>query len=68
MAITTGLLFELHALGTLLLFAIWPLTRRVHVLIAPIGYLVRPSIVYRSRDQTPAPRPARLGAMTLTRG
>jgi hypothetical protein len=26
-AITTGLLFELHALGTLLLFAIWPLTR-----------------------------------------
>jgi nitrate reductase gamma subunit len=38
------------------LFALWPFTRLVHVFSAPVGYLFRPYIVYRSRDaRTPAP-------------
>ncbi|GAA4038926.1 respiratory nitrate reductase subunit gamma [Nonomuraea soli] len=53
------LLFQLHALSALALFAIWPFTRLVHMLTAPIGYLTRPYVVYRSRD-TGAP-PARRG-------
>ena len=55
-----GLGFQLHALSALTLFAIWPFTRLVHVFSAPIGYLTRPYIVYRSRDrQLGARRPAR---------
>jgi nitrate reductase gamma subunit len=53
------LLFQLHALSALLLFAFWPFTRLVHMLTAPLGYLTRPYIVYRSRDPqlgTRAPR------------
>ncbi|MHA5051173.1 respiratory nitrate reductase subunit gamma [Streptomyces sp. SD15] len=43
-------LFQLHALSALLLFAAWSFTRLVHMLTAPLGYLTRPYIVYRSRD------------------
>ncbi|GAA1080974.1 MULTISPECIES: respiratory nitrate reductase subunit gamma [Kitasatospora] len=46
------LLFQLHALSACLLFAAWPFTRLVHVWSAPVGYLVRPYLVYRRR---PAP-------------
>ncbi|GAB3344997.1 respiratory nitrate reductase subunit gamma [Modestobacter lapidis] len=42
--------YQLHALSALLLFAIWPFTRLVHVFSAPLGYFTRPYIVYRSRD------------------
>ena len=34
----------------LVLFALWPFTRLVHAFSAPIGYLFRPYIVYRSRE------------------
>lgn len=44
-------LFRLHALSALVLFAIWPFTRLVHMLTAPVGYLTRPYVVYRSRDE-----------------
>ncbi|MEU8404449.1 respiratory nitrate reductase subunit gamma [Nonomuraea sp. NPDC048892] len=44
-------LFQLHGLSALVLFAIWPFTRLVHMLTAPVGYLTRPYIVYRSRDE-----------------
>lgn len=44
------LLFQLHVVSALLLFALWPFTRLVHVFSAPVGYLFRPYIVYRSRD------------------
>ncbi|MBB6553447.1 respiratory nitrate reductase subunit gamma [Nonomuraea rubra] len=50
------LLFQLHALSALVLFAIWPFTRLVHMLTAPVGYLTRPYIVYRSRDEERAVR------------
>ncbi|MFI7450268.1 respiratory nitrate reductase subunit gamma [Nonomuraea sp. NPDC049714] len=56
------LLFQLHALSALVLFAIWPFTRLVHMLTAPVGYLTRPYVVYRSRDEQPAgARPPRRG-------
>ncbi len=55
------LLFQLHALSALALFMIWPFTRLVHMLTAPIGYLTRPYIVYRSRDE-------QLGSRTPRRG
>lgn len=42
--------FQLHALVAMALFAMWPFTRLVHVFSAPVGYLTRPYIVYRSRD------------------
>jgi nitrate reductase gamma subunit len=54
-------LFQLHAISALLLFASWPFTRLVHMLTAPLGYLTRPYIVYRSRD-------VRLGSRTPRRG
>ena len=43
--------FRAHALLAFLLFAMWPFTRLVHVFSAPIGYLTRPYLVYRSRDE-----------------
>ncbi|UAL29859.1 respiratory nitrate reductase subunit gamma [Nocardioides rotundus] len=45
--------FKLHALVAFGLFALWPFTRLVHVFSAPLGYLTRPYIVYRSRDDRP---------------
>ena len=45
--------FRLHALVAFALFALWPFTRLVHVFSAPIGYLTRPYVVYRSRDDRP---------------
>ncbi|MET9887920.1 respiratory nitrate reductase subunit gamma [Streptomyces sp. NPDC006430] len=54
-------LFQLHAISALLLFAAWPFTRLVHMLTAPLGYLTRPYIVYRSRD-------TQLGARSPHRG
>jgi nitrate reductase gamma subunit len=46
--------FQLHALTAFLLFALWPFTRLVHVFSAPVGYLTRPYVVYRTRDDSPA--------------
>lgn len=43
-------MFQLHVLVVLALLASWPYTRLVHAFSAPIGYLVRPYVVYRSRD------------------
>ena len=44
------LYYQVHVLIGLLLFALWPFTRLVHAFSAPIGYLFRPYIVYRTRD------------------
>ena len=53
--------FQVHLLGACALFALWPFTRLVHVFSAPVGYLTRPYIVYRSRD-------VRLGSHRPRRG
>jgi nitrate reductase gamma subunit len=53
--------FDLHVISAWLLIAIWPFTRLVHVFSAPVGYLTRPYVVYRSREHTAATRPAKRG-------
>ena len=58
--------FQIHALIGMALFALWPFTRLVHAFSAPIGYLFRPYIVYRSRG---AARPgAPIGSRTTPPG
>jgi nitrate reductase gamma subunit len=47
--------FKIHTLVGMLLFTIWPFTRLVHAFTAPLHYLFRPYVVYRSRDARPAP-------------
>jgi nitrate reductase gamma subunit len=54
--------FQVHGLVAMFLFALWPFTRLVHVFSAPLGYLTRPYIVYRSRDD------AQLGSHAPRRG
>ena len=44
------LYYQLHVMIGLVLFALWPFTRLVHAFSAPIAYLFRPYIVYRTRD------------------
>ncbi len=44
------LAFRIHAIVGMLLFIIWPFTRLVHAMSAPIGYMFRPPIIYRTRD------------------
>ncbi len=53
--------FQAHGVVAFLLFALWPFTRLVHVFSAPVGYLWRPYVVYRSKDE-------RLGARAPRRG
>jgi nitrate reductase gamma subunit len=57
----SGLAFQLHTLIGMALFAIWPFTRLVHAFTAPVHYLFRPYIVYRTRQRGPAARPDRRG-------
>jgi nitrate reductase gamma subunit len=47
---STPLAFRIHAALAMALFIIWPFTRLVHALSAPVGYLFRPSLVYRTRN------------------
>ena len=54
-------IFRLHAQLAWLLFAVWPFTRLVHVFSAPVGYLTRPYVPYRSRDAVTGLRATRPG-------
>lgn len=47
---TAPVYYQVHVLIGLTLFCLWPFTRLVHAFSAPIAYLFRPYIVYRSRD------------------
>jgi nitrate reductase gamma subunit len=51
-------LYKLHTLIGMALFVLFPFSRLVHALSAPLGYLFRPYIVYRSRSDGAARRPA----------
>ena len=54
--------FHIHTLVGMILFVVWPFTRLVHAFTAPLHYLFRPYIVYRSRDHEPGQiRPVRRG-------
>ena len=54
--------FQLHGFSAFVLFALWPFTRLVHVFSAPIGYMWRPYVVYRSKGA------GGLGSRTPKRG
>jgi nitrate reductase gamma subunit len=59
--IEAPLVYQLHAIGGFLFLALWPFTRLVHVWSAPLAYLWRPYVVYRTRSgapRTPVPAPA----------
>jgi nitrate reductase gamma subunit len=45
------LVYQLHALSAMLLYALWPFSRLVHAWSAPIAYLRRSPILYRSRSR-----------------
>jgi len=53
--------FQVHLIAAFVLFAAWPFTRLIHAFSAPVGYLTRPYIVYRSRDDRPGLRDPRPG-------
>lgn len=42
-------LFQLHAIVGILILAVWPFTRLVHVWSVPVAYMARPYIVYRRK-------------------
>ncbi|QEU91715.1 respiratory nitrate reductase subunit gamma [Streptomyces kanamyceticus] len=54
------LAYQAHALLGMALFALWPFSRLVHAFTAPVGYVARPYVVYRSRGaSTRAPTASR---------
>jgi nitrate reductase gamma subunit len=55
-------LYRIHAVIGMALIALVPYTRLVHMFSAPVQYLFRPYVVYRSRD------PKQLGARPARRG
>ncbi|ALG85637.1 respiratory nitrate reductase subunit gamma [Gordonia phthalatica] len=55
--------FHIHAVIGMIMFILVPFTRLVHIFTAPLHYLFRPYIVYRSKDSRSAPgnAPSRRG-------
>lgn len=54
--------FQVHAVAGMLLFIIWPFTRLIHAFSAPVQYLFRPYVVYRTRgEHDPGSRAPRRG-------
>lgn len=51
--------FQLHIVMSMLLIALIPVTRLVHIFSAPFGYFTRPYVVYRSRDAQQPRKPQR---------
>ncbi len=48
-------LFQAHAIVGILILAVWPFTRLVHVWSIPVAYLARPYVVYRRRHAPDLP-------------
>lgn len=51
-----GIAFQVHVVTGLALFTLFPFSRLVHAFSAPVGYLFRPYIIYRTRDPRPTHR------------
>ncbi|MFI7411912.1 respiratory nitrate reductase subunit gamma [Streptomyces sp. NPDC049627] len=61
-------LYEVHAVIGMVLIALVPYTRLVHMFSAPVQYLFRPYVVYRTRDPRQlGPRPDKPGWETSRR-
>ncbi|MGK2310438.1 respiratory nitrate reductase subunit gamma [Cutibacterium sp. V970] len=43
--------YKMHVLAAMVLISVWPFTRLVHAVSAPLGYVTRPYVVYRSRGE-----------------
>lgn len=55
-------LYQVHAVVGMVLIALIPYTRLVHMFSAPVQYLFRPYVIYRSRNpEQLGPRPERRG-------
>jgi nitrate reductase gamma subunit len=52
--------YQAHVLASLVVFALWPFTRLVHVWTAPVQFALRrrPHILYRARPSRPPGAPA----------
>jgi nitrate reductase gamma subunit len=50
-------IYQVHATTAWLIWAVWPFSRLVHAWSAPLWYLWRPCIVYRSRRAAPPAEP-----------
>ncbi len=59
--LTVPLAFRLHIVAGFLLFAMWPFTRLVHAVSAPVAYPTRPYVVYRARRASVSTTPNRRG-------
>lgn len=51
--------FQVHIMMSMLLIALIPVTRLVHIFSVPVGYFTRPYVVYRSRDAHTPRKPQR---------
>ncbi|MEU9156164.1 respiratory nitrate reductase subunit gamma [Streptomyces sp. NPDC048417] len=61
-------LYQIHAVIGMTLIALVPYTRLVHMFSAPLQYLFRPYVIYRTRDPHQlGPRPERRGWETTRR-
>lgn len=49
--------FKLHVIAGMLLIAIIPFTRLVHMFSVPVGHTTRPYVVYRSREKSVSTAP-----------
>ena len=54
-------LFQVHAVASWAVLAVWPFSRLVHAWSAPVWYMWRPFIVYRSRVATRPNEPGTSG-------
>ncbi|MGH9104497.1 MAG: respiratory nitrate reductase subunit gamma [Acidimicrobiales bacterium] len=54
-------LFQVHAIAAWAVLAVWPFSRLVHAWSAPIWYMWRPFVVYRSRVATRPNEPGTSG-------
>lgn len=50
--------YQLHALSTMALYALWPFSRLVHAWSIPARYLTRAPILYRRRAAAGSPQPS----------
>jgi nitrate reductase gamma subunit len=55
------IIYQVHAASAWLIWALWPFSRLVHAWSAPLWYLWRPYIVYRSRKAVPPAEPGTSG-------
>ena len=53
--------YQLHATAAWVIWMVWPFSRLVHAWSAPLWYVWRPYIVYRSRKSTPPAEPGTSG-------